>query len=193
MDRAGRHRPLVSARAGQPAGLEPGPFGCPGPGGDLVTITSAAEQTFIVSALFGGVADPVAKTVNTPGLIGSWWIGATDAASEGTWTWVTGETWSYTNWGAGQPDNNTNPPFGDSGGEDYAQLVWRNGWSSALPGGWNDARLTGYVGIANLPHLDLKGFIVERTTDPHPVAAPPALAVFVVGLLGLAAVRLRRG
>jgi hypothetical protein len=110
-------------------------------GGDLVTIASAAEQTFIVSALFGGVADPVAKTVNTPGLIGSWWIGATDAATEGTWTWVTGETWFFTNWGEGQPDNNSASPFGDSGGEDYAQLVWRNGWSSALPGGWNDARL----------------------------------------------------
>jgi MYXO-CTERM domain-containing protein len=48
------------------------------------------------------------------------------------------------------------------------------------------------MGLTNFPHLDLKGYIVERTTDPNPVPAPPAMALFVVGLLGLAAVRLRR-
>lgn len=157
-------------------------------GGDLVTITSAAEQTFINTALFGGATG---TTVNTPALIGSWWIGATDAATEGTWTWVTGESWSFTNWGSGQPDNNASFPFGDAGGEDYAQLVWRNAWSSALPGGWNDAREAGYSGIANLPHLDRKGFIVERTTDPFAVPAPAGLGLFGLALLALAIARRR--
>jgi hypothetical protein len=54
-------------------------------------------------------------------------MGASDAAVEGTWTWVTGEPFSFANWGAGQPDKNTNPQFGGAAGEDYGQFVWRDG------------------------------------------------------------------
>lgn len=39
------------------------------------------------------------------------WIGATDEITEGEFKWVTGETFSYTNWISGQPNN--------SGNEDY--------------------------------------------------------------------------
>ena len=31
------------------------------------------------------------------------WIGG--FKDEGTWKWTDGSTWSYTNWGDGQPDN----------------------------------------------------------------------------------------
>lgn len=31
------------------------------------------------------------------------WIGASDATTEGTWSWVNSETFSYTNWGTGRP------------------------------------------------------------------------------------------
>ncbi|WP_114375415.1 lectin-like protein [Elioraea thermophila] len=163
-------------------------------GGDLATITSAGEQLFVNSALFGG-SSPFNETLR-----GSWWLGGTDAESEGTWTWVTGEPWSFTNWGSGQPDNNSSFPFGDANGEDYLQLVWRPDPTSPLPGGWNDAREAGYLAsdpnFANLPNLWLKGFIVERTTDPNPrpepIPAPAALPLFAVALLGLAAAGLRR-
>lgn len=162
-------------------------------GGDLATITSAGEQQFITSALFGGSPPDEA-------LRGSWWLGGTDATSEGTWMWVTGEPWSFTNWGESQPDNNTSPPFGDVNGEDHLQLVWRTDGTSPLLGGWNDVRETGYLAsdpnFATLPNLWLRGFIVERTSDPRPrpepVPAPPALPLFAAALLGLAAVRLRR-
>jgi hypothetical protein len=35
--------------------------------------------------------------------------------TEGTWKWVTGETYSYTNWNSGEPNN--------AGNEDYVQFV----------------------------------------------------------------------
>ena len=38
-------------------------------------------------------------------------IGLNDAASEGTWEWVTGEPFSYANWDGGEPNN--------QGDEDY--------------------------------------------------------------------------
>jgi hypothetical protein len=148
-------------------------------GGYLVTITSAAEQSFINSTLFGGTAS--GSTVSNESLIGSWWMGATDTASEGTWQWVkAGEAFgAFTNWGSGQPDNNSNAQFGGTAGEDYGQFVWRNGWTSTLPGGWNDAREAGYSGpdYSQFPQLQLRGYIVEWDRLPIRVPEPGALAV----------------
>ena len=83
--------------------------------GYLATITSAAENSFILSKL------PATG-----------WIGASDAETEGTWRWVTGPevgttlSSGYTNWNGGEPNN--------SGNEDYAQFYV--GGSTA--GRWND-------------------------------------------------------
>ncbi len=105
-------------------------------GGYLVTVTSAAENTFIKN------------NVSTSG----GWIGLSDSASEGTYVWVSGETYSYTNWNAGEP-NNAN---GGSGGEDYAEY--------GGAGGWNDE-----------PNTDTQGanaYFVEW--DENPNAEPDA-------------------
>ena len=64
---------------------------CEGLGGYLATITSQAENTFVYSNV--GVAGR------------DHWLGATDEVAEGTWVWVTGEPWAYTNWGTGEPNN----------------------------------------------------------------------------------------
>ena len=114
--------------------------------GYLVTITSEAENAFL-----------------TTSLPGSAWIGASDAATEGVWQWVTGPEagtvfWNggaggsapagaYANWQGSQPDNYF--------GEDYAQMV---------PGGtglWNDVdgpNLT--VGFTS---YKVDGYLVEYT------------------------------
>ena len=76
---------------------------CSNMGGHLVTITSAAEQTFIYNLWPSG------------------WIGLTDEVTEGTWRWVTGETYSYSNWNSGEPNN--------SGNEDYVQFVTNGKWN----------------------------------------------------------------
>ena len=81
---------------------------CSNMGGHLVTITSSGEQSFIF------------------GLWPSGWIGLTDEVTEGTWKWVTGETYSYTNWNNGEPNN--------SGNEDYVQFVSNGKWNDLKDG-----------------------------------------------------------
>ena len=72
---------------------------CQALGGHLVTITSKEEQAFC-EQLIGSLIPKYC------------WIGA--MRSSGSWTWVTGESWSYENWEEGQPNG--------SGGGDYAMI-----------------------------------------------------------------------
>ena len=60
-------------------------------GGHLATITSEEEWNKVVCR-FG---DNLSKC----------WLGATDAHREGSWEWVTGETWEYSRWHSGEPNN----------------------------------------------------------------------------------------
>jgi len=87
-------------------------------GGHLVTINDAQENAWVASVFI-------------------WydycWIGLSDAAEEGTWQWVSGQTPAYTNWDSGQPDNNWE--------EDYAEM-WGGGMWNDLSG---DAQLLGLV------------------------------------------------
>ena len=100
-------------------------------GGYLVAVNSDAERLWIDSNL-----RPSGATL---------WLGGTDANSEGTWTWVSGEAWSYTYWNGGEPNN--------SGNEDYL-MVNSNGT-------WND--ITDNYG-------SIPGYVVEWNADPN---APP--------------------
>lgn len=151
-------------------------------GGYLATITSANEQDFIKNAFFAVGSG-----------YGSYWIGASDAATEGSFQWVTGEAFSYANWGGGQPDNNTG--FGGPDGEDYVQFVWRADGTTPHGGRWNDASEQGYFGYTDgsgLVHLNRKGYIVEYNVHPVPVpAALPILAAALAGF-GFAGYRHRR-
>lgn len=76
---------------------------CVSMGGYLVTITSAAENSFIFNLWPSG------------------WIGLTDEVNEGQWRWVTGETYSYSSWNPGEPNN--------AGNEDYVQFVGSGRWN----------------------------------------------------------------
>ena len=76
---------------------------CSNMGGYLVTVTTAAENTFIYNLWPSG------------------WIGLTDEITEGVWRWVTGETYSYSSWNPGEPNN--------AGNEDYIQFVGGGKWN----------------------------------------------------------------
>jgi hypothetical protein len=77
-------------------------------GGHLVTINSAAENTFVAN-------------FNSSTRI---WIGYTDRITEGTYKWITNEPVTYTNWASGEPNN--------AGDEDWAVINWTG------VGTWND-------------------------------------------------------
>lgn len=61
---------------------------CEAMGGHLATSTSQEKNNFLASL--------TEKIV---------WIGGTDEAEEGSWRWINGEAWSYSNWFNGYPDN----------------------------------------------------------------------------------------
>lgn len=62
---------------------------CEKVGGHLVTITSDVEQKI--------VSDLIGKNV--------YWIGALKNKSKNSWSWVTNEDFTYTNWNEGEPNN----------------------------------------------------------------------------------------
>lgn len=130
-----------------------------GVSGYLATITSEDENDFVADRLEG-----------------DGWMGASDAASEGDWKWVTGpETgtsfWSgagggsavggrYENWASGEPN--------DSGSnEDCAQFYVSNGTWNDLPCNFN---LAGYVVEFGSPG-DLPA-VVARDISITTVVAP---------------------
>ncbi len=77
---------------------------CEKVGGHLATITSADEQKFI---------DYLNKGSK------SLWIGAYRDEYV-LWYWVTGEKWDYTNWKAGEPNNQ---------GTETCVAVWTSEWN----------------------------------------------------------------
>jgi len=97
-------------------------------GGHLATVNNAAEDAYLFSTFgtFGGVNRNL-------------WIGLSDAATEGTFVWSSGEFVTYTNFTSGQPDNFTG---NDPTGEHYVHIA-SNDWTSfVIPGMWNDQHNT---------------------------------------------------
>lgn len=87
---------------------------CQAKGGHLATIASSQENEI--------VANLVPKSESA-------WIGATDKDKEGTFSWATGETFSYSKWEQNEPND-----YG--GNEDYAEIlssgVWNDNSGTAL-------------------------------------------------------------
>jgi hypothetical protein len=121
-------------------------------GGYLATVTSQTEQDFIYSNF---VADaPVVDNVD-PGPISLLHTGGFKD-TDGTWKWVSGEPFIYTNWNVqlGEPQNFQSV---------VAILRWYGGidWH----GMWGDDWFH-YLGVKPAPYV--AGFIVEWEANPEP-------------------------
>ncbi|MBD1942561.1 cadherin-like domain-containing protein [Coleofasciculus sp. FACHB-712] len=138
--------------------------------GYLATVTSVQENSFIAGKLQGQRA----------------WIGASDAATESVWRWVTGPeglenngqgrifsngstpaNGQYFNWVAGQPDN-----FG--GTEHYAHFWINNAWNDIFNTNTDQAGyVVEYGGLAGDPVLQPTG---NRTLTVTAVNDAPVLS-----------------
>ncbi|MBN1361591.1 MAG: DUF4347 domain-containing protein, partial [Sedimentisphaerales bacterium] len=120
--------------------------------GYLHTLTSAGENTFVTNLIPGGQV---------------FWLAASDAGTEGDWTWVAGpetgtQFWDgnasgtpvgglYNNWGAGQPDNDS--------GADHSWIQDDGAWYSEL-GSQNARYFVEYGGMGT----DAQGQFVAAVT-----------------------------
>lgn len=101
-------------------------------GGNLVTISDAAENQWVVDRFsnYGGIARPL-------------WIGLTDRDNEGNFQWVSGEPFNFSNWNlaSGEPNNS-----GGSGyEEDFAYIIQENsGNPTVIATFWNDVPNDGF-------------------------------------------------
>ena len=144
-------------------------------GGHLVTISSAAENAFVLSVL-------AASEAQYPYSAWYYYIGlAQDAGSAepaGGWRWVTGELLAdtgYANWATGEPNNGGSP----TGWENVGTIYKANGR-------WNDGNQNSYLRAV----IERAGAAVDETPpslslDPAnpsvlPLTAPGALVSVAV-------------
>ena len=121
--------------------------------GHLVTITSVAEDAFVLNFPSAGMAQTWLGGFQVPGA----------SSPDAGWRWVTGEPWSYTNWGPGEPND-----YYGFGSEEKLGL-WTFPDGSLL---WNDY-------LPNEPNIQ---YIVEYETVPEPAV----IFLLPLGALGLA-------
>lgn len=123
---------------------------------DLASITSAAENNFVISLL------PV-----NPAYRSHFWLGGSRPTDvENGWSWVDGEAFSFAGWGFGEEPNGWR--LGDYPSNKIA-FDFRGSW------GWNDTPNDSYL-------FFFRGFVAESAS---PVPLPGALLLIGPGALAL--------
>lgn len=124
---------------------------CKSFGGHLATITSVAEQAFISDNILTGSGDYA--------------LGGTDE-NNGTWRWITGEGWSFTDWYSYQPDATTGRDYLVTEGYYYKKWSTVSG-TSTLRGYICEWGYENHISTATLPDVngDGKQEIASLYTD----------------------------
>ncbi|SEQ54652.1 HYR domain-containing protein [Neolewinella agarilytica] len=153
--------------------------------GYLVTITSQAEQDFVLTKLRG-----------------QGWMGATDLEVPNTWKWVTGPEagtafWqglangspvngAYTNWQVNEPNN-----FPHANGESYAHFRTNGQWNDYPEDRTGTNEIQGYVveyggSIGCTPNFTAVGSITLTLTDTEApeITCPEAIDVIATSASG---------
>ncbi len=142
----------------------------------LATITDATENTFIENLLSPGVPFFEASCL-TSNLVGSvcggiWLGGKSSSNASQDWSWVTGEAWSFTDWGPTAPFGNGDGLRIDEFRDQGPLIAWND-----VPG----ASTSGYAARST-------GYIVETNVVP----IPAAVWLFISGVIGLAGAARRK-
>ena len=111
-------------------------------GGFLIDINNADEQAGMVTLTADMYAEnssaEIWGTAADGGGISYIWLGASDADTEGTWVWESGQAFEYTAWGTEEPDNYNGDQDGLALGLTNWPLGAENASAYGLAGQWND-------------------------------------------------------
>lgn len=126
-----------------------GQTACKNLGAHLATITSDGEQAFVYSLVSGSP-------------IKGWFaMGASDAAVEGAWQWVTGEGkdgWTYSNWYSGEPNGGSSENYMYFEFSSYSgNSKWFNGGNGTTNGYVCEWSTNNYIATAEVPDQNGNG------------------------------------
>ena len=133
-------------------------------GGYLACITSENENAYITSAN------------KYLGLNKIYLIGATDYEKEGTWKWASGETFSYSNWTSGEPNNS-------SGNEDYAVMNANGRWND-INGTEQQCFIIEWSKLSDIGHIRYGNYYRQVSTPSQLAALSGTDANYEVWLTG---------
>jgi hypothetical protein len=125
----------------------------------LAVITSQDIQNYVFNNLVSGSG-------GTEYWLGGYQNPIDEQVAANGWTWVTGASWSYTNWAGGEP----NDWFGPASEQHLGMYIYN--------GLWYDTKNNDVSFIA--------GYIAEG-----PVPIPPSILLLAPGLLGIGVIRRR--
>ena len=133
----------------------------------LLTVTSQAENDFVAQTVLG-LPDAWIGPIGAQRA----WMGLFNEFGANNFEWVTGESTTYTNWHAGEPNNATGTvgTFGR-----YADGKWNDEFDTADNGGFG-----------------LLGYLIEHEGVIGTVPEPGTLALLGLGLAGMGLARRKK-